>query len=159
MVSKRNQRGKKRLQRTVPPANYFPADIPRPPGAIIQSHSKIEAYSGPIPPPEYLERYNSVVPNAGEQIFRLWELQTRHRIELERRVTIHYLRRSWGGLTAGFIIGMTVSLGGIFAIVNGHDWAGTTCVCTGAVGLAGVFVIGQYMNKSERIQKARQMRK
>lgn len=59
-------------------------------------------YQGPLPPPEMLRQYESVVPGLGRRIPDLWESQVRHRQRLEERLLDHQIRMSnrgfWGYL-------------------------------------------------------------
>lgn len=44
------------------------------------------AFSGPLPPPELLAKYNDVIPNGAERIMAMAERQSSHRERLEYRV-------------------------------------------------------------------------
>ena len=58
------------------------------------------AYSGPLPSPEALEKYNQVLPGAAERILAMAENQGKHRQDIERKVIesnafVQKLVRSW----------------------------------------------------------------
>ena len=43
-----------------------------------------EQFSGPLPPPDVLERYNQVAPDAANRIIAMAEQETGHRRDIER---------------------------------------------------------------------------
>lgn len=43
-------------------------------------------YQGPIPPPAMLAQYTDVIENGAERIFSIFEKQTSHRIDLEKKL-------------------------------------------------------------------------
>ncbi|HQH25465.1 MAG TPA: DUF2335 domain-containing protein [Bacteroidales bacterium] len=42
--------------------------------------SSYQAYSGPVPAPEALEKYNQVIPDGADRIMKMAENQSNHRI-------------------------------------------------------------------------------
>lgn len=46
---------------------------------VTEEISRVEAFSGPLPPPEVLRGYNDVLPGAAERIFTMAEAQAEHR--------------------------------------------------------------------------------
>jgi uncharacterized membrane protein len=42
------------------------------------------AWQGPLPPPDALEKFNAIVENGAERVFRMAEIEQQHRIESER---------------------------------------------------------------------------
>lgn len=52
---------------------------------MVRAIRAVSLYSGPIPPPEYVERYDNLVEGGAERIFSVWEDQSAHRISLEAR--------------------------------------------------------------------------
>jgi len=127
---------------------------------LVISHQKrrlTESFSGPIPPPEVLREYDKILPGLAERIVTQVDRQTEHRISLESKVIESDIRRSRQGLVCGFVVSLTCVLGGIIAVVLGHDVAGTTIATGAVVALAGVFVYGTAMRRSERTDKAKIM--
>lgn len=49
-------------------------------------YSQTSTYSGPLPAPEDLKRYDEVVAGAAERILRMAEENAEHRRQMERRV-------------------------------------------------------------------------
>ena len=112
------------------------------------------SWRGPLPPPDTLRQYNEVVPGAALRILNMAEQQSNHRIQMEKAVVSGDSRRSYVGILAAFILSAMVIVGGIYLIVNGHDWAGATLIGLDLVGLAGVFVYGTNARRAERALKA-----
>ena len=52
---------------------------------LIQA-SASSSFSGPIPPPALLQKYNEIIPNGAERILAMAEKQSAHREYLEKRV-------------------------------------------------------------------------
>lgn len=108
-----------------------------------------QSFSGPIPPPEDLEKYNAIIPNAAERILAMAEKQQDHRQVLEKRVVFANTRSQTHGLIAGFIVAMTVVSGGIWLIAHGKDGSGLAAVITALVALVGVFVYGRHKQNQD----------
>ncbi len=71
-------------------------------------------FSGPLPPPEILQRYNEIVPGAADRIIKMAESQHHHRQALEKSVVDSNVFSQKVGLGLGFIIAMTAIGGGIW---------------------------------------------
>lgn len=87
-------------------------------------------WKAPLPPPEVLEQFNSVIPNGAERIVQQWEGETKHRQELER-----------GELR---IFGWNAILGRIFAFLFAAMAMGVVwyAISMNALWLAGVLGAG-----------------
>jgi uncharacterized membrane protein len=71
-------------------------------------------FSGPIPPPETLQKYDQVLPGLAERIMKQAESQTAHRIDIEKKVIQSDVINSRLGLIFGFILGLIGIGGGVF---------------------------------------------
>ncbi len=110
-------------------------------------------WSGPLPQPEALERYNLIVPTAAERIIKMAETQHDHRIAIEKNVVDSNISNQKLGTILGFIVAMTAILGGIFLAYEGKETSGIATIITALVGLAGVFVYGKMEQKKELANK------
>ena len=110
-------------------------------------------YSGPLPQPGDLEKYNTIVPGAAERILTMAERQAVHRQELEKKVVFSGTRDSLLGLIFGFIIAIGTVGSGVYCILHGHDVSGAIVSGTGLGGLVGVFVYGSRQRRLEREAK------
>jgi len=111
------------------------------------------SFSGPLPPPEILKKFDEVVPGAAERIIKMAEDQFHHRTELEKKVIDSDIQRSKRGQVLGFviaIIGLAVSL---TTILFGKQWVGGIIGGMTLVSLVGVFVYGSESRARERKSK------
>ena len=81
------------------------------------------------------------------------EQQMDHRILMERKIVSGDYTQSYMGIAAGFLLSVTVILGGIYLITQGHDWAGGILIGLDLVGLAGVFVYGSRSHRAQRRER------
>lgn len=113
------------------------------------------SFSGPLPPPEILEKYNQVLPGGAERIVAMAEQQSKHRQHLELTVVESNAFVQKLGPILGFIIAMTAVVGGFFLIEKGKDAYGLAAIITALASLAGVFVYGKKKQKKELEDKAK----
>jgi uncharacterized membrane protein len=132
------------------------------PGAQAQLLSFTAAFAGwwssPYPPPELLRGYEDTLPGSANRILGMAEEQQKHRHVLERTTVVGANRRAWWGLWLGFAISLVVLGLGTLTILEGYPWAGGGVMGVDVVALAGVFVIGQYRQSKERVEKDVQTR-
>ena len=111
------------------------------------------SFSGPIPPPDILKGYNSVIKEGAERIMRMAELQSAHRIQLEDLAIREGIKQSKRGQNYGFILGLVgLGLSAILASL-GHEPTAIALATPTIVGLVAVFVYGkraQSKNLSEK---------
>jgi uncharacterized membrane protein len=110
-------------------------------------------YSGPLPPPDALERYNQIVPGAAERIIAMAESQHAHRLGLERHVIESNVSAQKLGTILGFVVAMTAIIGGIWLIHEGKDAAGLASVLTSLGALVGVFLYSKHEQKKDLARK------
>lgn len=121
----------------------------------VQSYRSVELFSGPLPPPDLLAKYNEIVPNAAERILRLVEIQTEHRHSLEKAVVDGQEKRAWVGMVIAGLIGLSAVIGGTLVMLQGYDLSGWGTMFTGLATLVGVFIYGNESRKRERIEKTK----
>ena len=122
------------------------------------------AWSGLLPSPDDLQRYEEILPGAANRILEMLERQQSHqhsreRMALEqaivivdtgRKVAASDARRASLGIASGLTISLLTIGGSIYLIANGHDWAGLTLAGINLTGLAGVFVYGARNRRAAR---------
>lgn len=91
---------------------------------VSQTVKKVEKYSGPIPPPEALKKYQDIDGSFPERIMGNWEKQTQHRHNVETKaidanITVNK-RSQWFAFTISLC---TLSIAG-YAIYVGQFWVG-----------------------------------
>jgi len=110
---------------------------------VVHTEQRIEQFSGPIPIPDILARYNEIIPNAAERILVMAESDAKHRRDIEM-VAINAQRRERHlGQILGFSIGLFALATSAFALSLGHSVAASVIGGTTVVGLVAVFVTGR----------------
>lgn len=111
--------------------------------------SRTEEHSGPLPSPDYLERYDKIIPNGGERIMQMAEKQQNHRIKIENKVITSQSRQSVLGQIFGFILGIAGLASSTYLALNGQTTVAGIIGGTTVVGLVSVFVIGKKRQHKE----------
>ena len=114
----------------------------------------MSAFSGPLPPPEVLEKYNRVIPNAAERILKMAEDQSHHRQTLEKKVIDHDILNSRLGIVFAFIIAISFITASYFAAIKDHPIYGGIMGTAGLTSLVYVFIYGSKSRAKERAEKA-----
>jgi len=65
---------------------------------------ELSGFSGPLPPPEYLERYDTILPGLADRIVRMAEEQSKHRQVMEKRLLWFDGMKSIFGQLFAFVI-------------------------------------------------------
>ncbi len=74
---------------------------------------KAEMFSGPVPHPEIIERYEKIYPGAAKQIFEEYDRQVLHRHSIEKSVIKTDNIKSLLGVIFGFIVAMSTLIAGV----------------------------------------------
>ena len=114
-------------------------------------------FSGPLPPPEILIRYNDAVPDGAERIIALAERQAAHRMELESRVVDADIKRANWGLVAGLIVALVGLVASFLMVDRGNAVAGVVVGSLDLGGLVAIFVYGTVSRRSERQQRVKML--
>lgn len=131
--------------------NRLPAPANRPPQNVSVPTQRVvttqQFHSGPIPPPDALERYDRIVPGAAERILRMAEAQAAHahmiesaalQSDIEARRTAQGIEKR--GQIFGLVLGLASLFFGVWLALSGHDWAATTLFATCAGALVTAFL-------------------
>jgi len=110
----------------------------------------MKQFSGPLPPPDELAKYNNALPDGAERIMTMAERQQSHRINMESKVINGDSARSTLGLILGFVIVLFLGGSGVWLLYLGKDVTGLALIFTPLATLAGIFVITQRERKLER---------
>lgn len=131
--------------------------MPTPEGrsvSVQQTRLQAEFFSGPVPPPSLLARYNDAIPDGAERILAMAERQSKHRELLEAQVVAGNLQSQRWGSWFAFILAFTAIVGGIFLIYSGRDASGLATLISALVGLATVFFYSRNKQNKERVEKS-----
>lgn len=117
------------------------------------------SFSGPLPPPEILERYNNAVPNGADRILAMAEQQASHRQALETIVIQGGARRANWGLGLGFVIAVVGLLLAAWLVDRGHGVEGTILGGVDLTALVGTFVYARHQQVRELDKKSEPFRR
>lgn len=141
-----------------------PYPTPTPPTSAISVNATtthLERWTGPVPPPEELAKFNNISPGLAERLVTEAEAEAKHRRMLEENEARHVQALQQSHLQAmiadgsknreetrlgqflGFSIGTLAILCGTGAVLLGHDTAGAVIGGTGVAGIVSVFVMGR----------------
>jgi len=113
-----------------------------------------QSFSGPLPPPEILRKFDEVVPGAAERIIKMAEDQSIHRKELEKKVIDSDIARSKWGQILGFVIAIAGLAVSAIIVVYGNAIAGGIIGVGTLASLVGVFMYGSKTRSEERKVKS-----
>ncbi len=110
----------------------------------------VSTYSGPLPRPEDLAKYNEIVPGAAERILSMAEKEMRHRQEIERRESKGRISLAYVSTALSFI-SVLVLAGLIWYSLYIGRFGTAIGVAIGAIAsVAGIFVYAKASrNKKE----------
>ena len=148
----------RRRRRNKPRVNNQPAKPQA--DVVLHSRQSIEtatSWTGPIPPPDALERYEAILPGTADRILSMAETQMEHRIQLEKKVVGGDSIRSYLGIVSALIISLAIIAASIYLISKGYSWEGVSLIGIDLVGLVFVFVYGTRVRRAEREYKAETM--
>ena len=102
-----------------------------------------------LPPPEILQKYNSVVPGLADRIVAQAEKQTFHRISLEKKLLTSNIWKSFLGLVFGFLISSLGIGGGLYLTYVGFNVIGIIFSSATLVSLVMAFIYGSQFRKNQ----------
>lgn len=115
------------------------------------SQKKSIVFSGPLPPPELLQRYNTVIANAADRILIMAEKQEQHRHEIEKKqmdihqevVEARITHERWGMVFA-FVLTLLLMALGVYLISSNKATEGFLTVFSPVIFHAGNYVYNRY---------------
>jgi uncharacterized membrane protein len=113
---KKNKR--KRPNTTAPAASQQPEQQ----NSQVTVHHRATQWAGPLPPPDALDAFNSVVENGAERIFTMAEAEQRHRIEYERIGQMAAIADTKRGHYLGAAISIAAVVGAGWTSYEGAPW-------------------------------------
>lgn len=126
-------------QRRRPTPTGSPSPSPKPDTSIkpFRTPHYVEvSRSGPIPDAEELEKYNHVIPDGAERIFRQYEMQSDHRRTLESKVIVSDIWRGWVGFGTSAVLDLIFMVFSWDLVRSGHDWGGAALAVTATIHLS-----------------------
>jgi uncharacterized membrane protein len=92
-----------------------------------------EMYSGPLPHPDILRKFEEVSPGAAKMILAKFEQQSDHRRDLESRVVRSNIRQADTGQWMAFGLLGTIIVGGLLLANSGRDLVGFGIIVTSVI--------------------------
>lgn len=108
--------------------------------------SKLEMYSGPIPHPDILEKYDELDPGAAKLIIENGVKESEHRRKLEVQAMNYTAKDSKRREWMGFFLGIIIILVGALLIYLGHTITGTV--------LSGISAVSLFVGNSSEEDKS-----
>jgi len=97
-------------------------------------------FSGPIPPPDALAKYDGIVPGAAERILKMAENEAASRQRNDDKLVDNIVRTSYLGIFFAFASVMLLAALACFALINDYPTvAGGVVVAMASV--AGIFIL------------------
>jgi uncharacterized membrane protein len=164
LSKKKHKKHKHKNKITHPPSNltnqdHLINDNPIPPqGTAKLIRTEARAFSGPIPPPELLDKYNQMIPDGADRILKMAERQSAHRQHIEKWAVIGGTILSYFGVLCAACIAFGALYLGYRLIQNGHVIPGAVLGGGGLTGLVAAFIYGTRSRREERQRRERQNR-
>lgn len=111
----------------------------REPGSV----PAFSAYSGPIPPPDFLVQYEAMVPGIAKKFLEEPRLEAEHRRSLENKMVNAQTQLAARGQKMAFIIAVVCITASFAAIFLGHSLPGVSTLFFSITALVGVFIYGK----------------
>jgi uncharacterized membrane protein len=120
--------------------------------------AQVAAFSGPIPPPDLLDRYNQMIPGGADRILKMAEKQSAHRQYIEKWAVIGGTILSYFGVGCAACIALGALYLGYRLIMNGQVIPGAVFGGGGLTGLVAAFIYGTRSRREERQRRDQQNR-
>jgi uncharacterized membrane protein len=132
-------------------ASVQPITVNQPPKANSPKLiSKVEQFSGPMPPPALLSHYEDICPGSADRMLRMAEQEAEHRRKTEEKIVnaqIEYSNKHFAEARCGQICALLITLSalaaGVYTAVNGHEIAGSVIGVGGIGGIVTTFIFGR----------------
>lgn len=113
----------------------------------------VSSYSGPLPPPDYLQGYVEVYPEAAERIFQWVEENQSHRHQMEKDHLDKTFKHSRLGIIGGIILSLLFIILSFSLIILDKEVIGLTFIGGYIVSLVAIIVSQKSKKESENIEK------
>lgn len=114
---------------------------------VMNIVAKKEEYSGPIPHPDHLEKYEKILSGSANRILGMAENQSIHRQNIENKLLEAEIKYKNKGQNFGFIISIICIIGGIVMLFFGKNLQGFITLIGAVSMLISAFLYG---NKNKK---------
>ena len=118
--------------------------------------ARAQSFSGPIPHPDILLKYNGIIPDAADRILKMAEKQATHRQYIEKWAVISGSLLSPLGVICALIIALAGLYFGYYLIQGGRVLEGSIFAGGGVGSTVIAFIYGTRSRKEERLRRDQQ---
>ncbi|MCX8513822.1 MAG: DUF2335 domain-containing protein [Candidatus Pacebacteria bacterium] len=108
-------------------------------------------FSGPLPSPEILEKYNNILPGLADRIVQMAENQQAHRFGLENKVITADIQKQKIGSILGAAIAISIIVAAVVISIYGYYVTGAVIAIGEICGLLGTYIWG-VKNKNKELE-------
>jgi uncharacterized membrane protein len=119
----------------------------------VQQFTVQHTHMGPLPDPDTLAKYTSLIPNGAERIMLMAEKQSDHRMKLESMVVTSQIKQSNLGQIFAFLIGLAALGASTYCIISGYEWGGSILGVGGLTSLVTAFIKGRSQQEKSLAEK------
>lgn len=109
---------------------------------IIQAFRQ-EAFSGPIPHPELLQKYENIQKGFADRIITMAETQLGHRVRCEDKIVDGSVKESKRGQNYALIVAILFLAGAVYLGINDHEWLAGVLGGGTLAAIVAIFVTGK----------------
>ncbi len=154
MGKKKNKRKNESVVPTIKesqlPRRKISENDPAPIG-IMQEVSSRSIYSGPLPPPGDLSKYEEAFPGAADRIIKMAETEQSVRHKLDTAALEQNFKYAKRGQNIGGIIAFVFVCGAVASAIFGNPW-GIALGIGGLTNLIGIF-LGRDKSSEDEVNK------
>ncbi len=137
--------------------NVDPPPTSKPQGkSFVASQTVMERFSGPMPPPEYLARYEQICPGSADRMLAMAEKEAGHRRTTETTIVsaqINHHHKQFSEARLGQICALIITLAalgaGVYTASQGHEVTGSILGVGGIGGIVLTFILGRTKQETE----------
>jgi uncharacterized membrane protein len=107
---------------------------------MVVAGLRFERFSGPLPEPRTLARYNQAFEGGAKWVVEHADRQSTHRQYMERQLVAADIKFTGRGLNYGFLIALVALIGGFGLIALGKSAEGLVPVILAVTTLVGAFI-------------------
>ena len=119
--------------------------------------TQTESFSGPLPHPEILVRYDQAFPGCAERIVAMTEAQSTHRRSIESAVINANIRNERVGQILSFVLFLVGLIAGTFLLYNDKNTSGLIALVASLIGPAGLYIYSDRRKANQLLAKWRDL--
>lgn len=101
------------------------------------------SFSGPLPPPEYLQGYENVLSGSAERILKMAEKEQEERLANNRQMVTIVSNERRRGQMFGFLLSILLIISGFVLGYYGHDWLSGAVFTCALISVPVIFVLNK----------------